>query len=68
MKRMLKADGLRADETRRGEPEFYVSDRPEDFERIASVFLQEALRHSARRIDIEQYRDNEAAYYAFRSR
>ena len=55
LKRMLKAEGLRADENRQGEPEFYVSDRPEDFERIASVFLRENMRHTARRIDIERY-------------
>ena len=55
LKRMLKAEGLRADESRQGEPEFYVSDRPEDFERIASVFLRENKRHTARRIDIERY-------------
>ncbi len=52
---MLKASGLRADEDHRGETEFYVSDRAEDFERIASLFLQEDLRHTARRIDIDQY-------------
>ena len=50
LKRMLKARELRADET-----EFYVSDRVEDFERTASLFLQEDLRHTARRIDIERY-------------
>ena len=55
LKRMLKARGLRADENRRGETEFYVSDRVEDFERTASLFLQEDLRHMARRIDIERY-------------
>ena len=55
LKRMLKAEGLRADERCQGEPEFYVSDRPEDFERIASVFLRENMRHTARRIDIDQY-------------
>jgi len=55
LKRLLKADGLRADENRRGEPEFYVSDQPQDFERIASVFLQEGLRYTARRIDIDKY-------------
>ena len=55
LKRMLKARGLRADENRRGETEFYVSDRVEDFEQIASLFLQEDLRHTARRIDIERY-------------
>ena len=55
LKRMLKAAGKRADETRQGTSEFYVSDRVEDFEQIASLFLQEDLRHGARRIDIEQY-------------
>lgn len=55
LKRLLKANGLRADETRQGEAEFFVSDRAEDFERIASVFLQEDLRRAARRIDIDQY-------------
>ena len=55
LKRMLKARNLRADEDRQGESEFYVSDRVEDFENIASVFLQENLRHTARRIDIDNY-------------
>ena len=55
LKRMLKAEEKRAEETRQGTTEFYVSDRVEDFEQIASLFLQEDLRHGARRIDIEQY-------------
>ena len=55
LKRLLKAGDLRADESRQGEAEFFVSDRVEDFERIASVFLREDLRHAARRIDIDQY-------------
>jgi len=55
LKRLLKANGLRAEETRCGEPAFYVSDRAEDFDRIASVFLQEELRNAARRIDIDRY-------------
>jgi len=55
LKRTLKASGLRADGNRRGSAEFYVSDRPEDFERIASVFLQEDLDQAPRRIDIDQY-------------
>lgn len=55
LKRLLKAGDLRADESRQGEAEFFVSDRAEDFERIASVFLREDLRHAARRIDIDQY-------------
>jgi len=55
LKRLLKAEGKRADENRCGTPEFYVSDRAEDFDRIASVFLREDLRHAARRIDIDRY-------------
>ena len=55
LKRMLKTRDLRADESRQGTAEFYVSERTEDFERIASVFLQEDLHHAARRIDIDQY-------------
>ena len=54
-KRMLKARGLRAEESRQGGAEFYVSERPEDFEHIASLFLQEDLRHTARRVDIDRY-------------
>ena len=55
LKRLLKAQGLRNDRERQGETEFYVSDRAEDFEQIASVFLQEDLHHTARRVDIEGY-------------
>ena len=55
LKRLLKIEGLRASEENRGEAEFYVSDRPEDFERTASMFLREDLHHTARRIDIDRY-------------
>lgn len=55
LKRLLSAQGLRAEEDRQGSAEFYVSDRVEDFEHIASLFLQEDLRHTARRINIDQY-------------
>ena len=55
LKRMLKATELRADGSREGDAEYFVSDRVEDFERIASLFLQEDLRHAARRIDIDRY-------------
>ena len=39
----------------RAKPAFYVSDRPEDFEKLAAVFLEEPLSRGAERIDIEQY-------------
>lgn len=55
LKRMLKERGLRAPEDRQGQTEFYVSDRVEDFEQTATLFLRQDLRHAARRIDIDQY-------------
>lgn len=55
LKRLLKAEGLRNQADHAGQTRFYVSDRTEDFEKTASVFLQEDLRHTARRVDIEQY-------------
>ena len=55
LKRLLKAGSLRADEGQTGGVDFYVSDRPEDFEKIASVFLGTELSHGAERINIEQY-------------
>ena len=55
LKRLLTAQGLRAPADSRGEAEFYVSDRAEDFEGVASLFLQEDIHHMARRIDIDQY-------------
>ena len=55
LKRLLKAQGLRAPEDRRGEAFFYVSDTPENFEDIASLFLRENLHHAARRINIDEY-------------
>jgi glutamate racemase len=55
LKRLLKGEELRNEESHRGEAEFYVSDRAEDFERMASLFLREDLHHSVRRIDIGSY-------------
>ena len=55
LKRTLKAQNLRADPDHVGKPDFYVSDRVEDFGRIASLFLREDLKSPVRRIDIDQY-------------
>lgn len=38
-----------------GKVEYYVSDEPQGFERIASIFLGEELRGTVTRIDIEKY-------------
>ncbi len=55
LKELLTERDLRCAEGRRGNASFYVSDRPEDFGSMASLFLREDLRHMARRIDIEEY-------------
>ena len=55
LKRLLTAQDLRGPADRRGEADFFVSDEAEDFQRIASVFLQEDLQHVAGRVDIEQF-------------
>ena len=55
LKRMLRDNSLRADERREGKVAYYVSDRVENFEELASWFLQEDLHHEASRIDIDQY-------------
>lgn len=55
LKRLLTSRELRAPSDSRGRAEFYVSDRSEDFEGAASLFLQEDIHHMARRIDIDQY-------------
>lgn len=55
LKRLLKAQELQTDTECPGKVTFYVSDRVEDFARMASIFLQEDLPCTARRIDIDQY-------------
>lgn len=55
LKRALKEQSLRAEGRTEGRAAYYVSDRAEDFQRIASLFLQEELQGAVRRIDIEQY-------------
>ena len=55
LQHLLNARDLQTGSTCTGHTEYCVSDRVEDFERIASLFLQEDLHHEARRIDIEQY-------------
>ncbi|NLU23232.1 MAG: glutamate racemase [Clostridiales bacterium] len=55
MKRALRASDALADPGRAGEAAFYASDRVEDFEKLAGMFLQEDLRRSVNQIDIETY-------------
>ena len=44
-----------ADKSKVGNVKYFVSDEPQGFERIASVFLNEEIRDMATRIDIEKY-------------
>ena len=55
LKRLLKREGLRTEPGHPGGVRYYVSDQPEGFEKTASVFLREDLRHAAERVDIEAY-------------
>ena len=55
LKRLLTADDLRAPEDAVGSADFYVSDQPEAFERVASIFLAGNLERGAQKIDIETY-------------
>ena len=54
LRQQLAAEGQLTDR-QQGETRFYVSDRPEDFEKLAAVFLEAPLSRGAERIDIEQY-------------
>ena len=38
-----------------GSAQFYVSERPADFQRLAEIFLQEPCRAEARQVDIARY-------------
>ncbi len=43
------------DNQRQGKVEYYVSDEPQGFERIASIFLGEEITDKVTRIDIDKY-------------
>lgn len=51
---LLTAQNAQA-ERKAGAASFYTSDRAEDFERLASLFLQEDITNQAREIDISRY-------------
>ncbi len=54
LKEELTAQDLTAPE-RTGDAWFYASDRVQNFEELAELFLAEKLPHGAEKIDIEQY-------------
>ena len=55
LKRTLRAADALADPEQTGEARFYASDRVEDFEKLAGLFLQEDLKGSVSQINIEAY-------------
>ena len=55
VKRQLKASGAAAPEDAQGDAAYYVSDRAADFDRLASIFLQQQLERGAEQINIEAY-------------
>ncbi|MCH5303819.1 MAG: glutamate racemase, partial [Ruminococcus sp.] len=53
--KILKENDLLNDSSEIGTSEFYVSDTPDGFENIASVFLGENVSHKVEQINIELY-------------
>ena len=53
--KVLRENELLNDSKAQGEPKFFVSDTPDDFENAAGLFLGRNMEHSVTQIDIEQY-------------
>ena len=54
-KKVLKREGLLTKENDEGNCQFYVSDTPDNFEKVAEIFLGQNIEHSVTQIDIERY-------------
>lgn len=54
-RKVLRRDDLLADDNEQGTCEFYVSDTPDNFERVAEIFLGKNIEHSVTQIDINKY-------------
>lgn len=54
-KKVLRECGLSNKSDEKGTAKFYVSDTPDNFEKIASLFLSKDMSNKANRIDIEEY-------------
>lgn len=53
--KLLRENNLLNTDKTKKEPEFFVSDTPDDFENVAGLFLGRNVEHTVNRIDIEQY-------------
>lgn len=54
-RKVLMKEDLLTDSTNEGESHFYVSDTPQNFEKIAGLFLGRDISHKVEKIDIEAY-------------
>ena len=55
VRRSLREMDALAPEEQEGSAAYYASDRVEDFERMATIFLRREIGHTANQIDIEKY-------------
>ena len=54
-KKVLKREGLLAQDGKKGNCRFYVSDTPDNFEKVAEVFLGQNIDRAVHQINIEDY-------------
>jgi glutamate racemase len=54
-KKVLKRNNMLADDNKKGTSEFYVSDTPDNFEKVAEIFLGTNIDNSVEQINIEDY-------------
>ena len=54
-KKVLQENGLTNNSGKDGVAQFFVSDTPDNFEKIASLFLSKDMNNCAKRINIEEY-------------
>lgn len=54
-KKFLEEHNLLTDRTEEGSRDFFVSDTPHNFEKVAGIFLGTDMKSKATRIDIEKY-------------
>jgi len=55
LKSMLSAGGLSSGRENGGAVDYHVSDDPENFSRLASIFMGEPVEACAKKVDIEKY-------------
>lgn len=54
-KKVLKEKGMTNNSGEKGQASFFVSDTPDNFEKIASLFLSKDMSNTVSRINIEEY-------------